>query len=313
MTHGRRDAWPSGWSRRHPSAGRRPPWSASATAQRDLVTVARGHGRALDDAGRPMSDPQPLSDEPVFDVGSVTKVVVTTALLHERWSIPGRLRLDDPVARWFPEFAGRAPRPPSRCATCSSTTPGCGSGGRRTASARARPHRGAATWSQELPLRYPPEVGPALLRSRLHAARARSSPRELRRARSTRLAQRRRASPRSAWTASGFRPAARRGAGRPRGRDLAGRRLRTTDGRHRLAVPGAGRPSRLRRLAHARAGRRGERRQLLARVRRRRRARRTVHHGCRTCCASGGRCSRRWTAAGRGVPTWSREFLPTGP
>lgn len=72
-------------------------------AHRDLVTVARGHRRVLDDGGRPMAAPIPLSEEPVFDVGSVTKVVITTALCMSL-ADAGRLRLDSPVAHWFPEF-----------------------------------------------------------------------------------------------------------------------------------------------------------------------------------------------------------------
>lgn len=73
-------------------------------AHHDLVTVARGHRRALDDTGQPLVDPSPLPDEPVFDVGSVTKVVVTTALCLSLVEA-GRLRLDAPVSHWFPEFA----------------------------------------------------------------------------------------------------------------------------------------------------------------------------------------------------------------
>lgn len=76
-------------------------------AHSDLVTVARGHGRALDDAGQPMAASSPLPDEPVFDVGSVTKVAITTALCMSLVD-DRRLRLDAPVARWFPEFASEA-------------------------------------------------------------------------------------------------------------------------------------------------------------------------------------------------------------
>ena len=72
--------------------------------EREPVLVTRGHGVTLDDSGRPIDSPM-LADDPVFDVGSVTKVVVTTALtmsLVDR----GRLRLDDAVANWFSDFAG---------------------------------------------------------------------------------------------------------------------------------------------------------------------------------------------------------------
>ncbi len=68
------------------------------------TVVARGHGRALGDDGRPI-DPVALADDPVFDVGSVTKVVVTTALMMSLVD-RGTVRLDDAVAHWLPDFAG---------------------------------------------------------------------------------------------------------------------------------------------------------------------------------------------------------------
>ncbi len=64
--------------------------------EHDLVRSVRGHARVLG-----LADPAPLADEPVFDVGSVTKVVVTTGLvmtLVDRRA----LGLDDPVVHWFP-------------------------------------------------------------------------------------------------------------------------------------------------------------------------------------------------------------------
>ena len=73
-------------------------------AHHDLVSVVRGQRQALDDTGQPLVDPSSLPDEPVFDVGSVTKVVVTTALCLSLVEA-GRLRLDAPLSRWFPEFA----------------------------------------------------------------------------------------------------------------------------------------------------------------------------------------------------------------
>jgi len=74
-----------------------------STGEHASAVVAGGHRQVLGDDGRP-TDPLALADDPVFDVGSVTKVVVTTALLMtlvER----GQVRLDDAVARWFPDFA----------------------------------------------------------------------------------------------------------------------------------------------------------------------------------------------------------------
>ena len=79
-------------------------------AHHDLVTVARGHGRALDDAGQPMAGPSPLPDEPVFDVGSVTKVAVTTALCM---SLVDAGQADGSTPRWRAgsRSSPRTPRP----------------------------------------------------------------------------------------------------------------------------------------------------------------------------------------------------------
>ena len=153
---------------------------------------------------------------------------------------------------------------------------------------------------RELPLRHPPGVGPALLRPRLHAARADRRPRVRR-------------------------PARRRRAGRPCSRPLGmadsryrqpaaapddrvvatslGRRVRTTDGRHRLAVPGDAPPAAPTSTAGAPAPLVGEveRRQLLARLRRRRRARRAVHH--RAGPAALRPCAARATARPAADPT----------
>ena len=74
-----------------------------STGEHESAVVAGGHRQVLGDDCRPV-DPLALAADPVFDVGSVTKVVVTTALimtLVER----GQVRLDDVVARWFSSFA----------------------------------------------------------------------------------------------------------------------------------------------------------------------------------------------------------------
>ena len=74
-----------------------------STGEHESAVVAGGHRQVLGDDGRSI-DPLALAADPVFDVGSVTKVVVTTALtmtLVEQ----GQVRLDDLVARWFPDFA----------------------------------------------------------------------------------------------------------------------------------------------------------------------------------------------------------------
>ena len=49
--------------------------------------------------------PAPLSEEPVFDVGSVTKIAATTTLCMHLVD-DGRLGLDSPVSRWLPAFTG---------------------------------------------------------------------------------------------------------------------------------------------------------------------------------------------------------------
>jgi serine-type D-Ala-D-Ala carboxypeptidase len=68
------------------------------------VTVARGYARVLDEDGRPMP-PVPLGEEPVFDVGSVTKVAATTTLCMHLVET-GRLGLDEPVSQRLPGFTG---------------------------------------------------------------------------------------------------------------------------------------------------------------------------------------------------------------
>lgn len=67
---------------------------------RDGIVHTATHGRLT-----PAHDAPGLSDRTLFDIASLTKVVATTPavmkLLEE-----GRISLMDPVARWFPEFAG---------------------------------------------------------------------------------------------------------------------------------------------------------------------------------------------------------------
>jgi serine-type D-Ala-D-Ala carboxypeptidase len=68
------------------------------------VTVARGYARVLDEHGRPMP-PVPLAEQPVFDVGSVTKVAATTTLCMHLVET-GRLGLDERVHQRLPGFTG---------------------------------------------------------------------------------------------------------------------------------------------------------------------------------------------------------------
>ena len=51
-------------------------------------------------------DALPVTSETLFDVASLTKVIATTPAVM-KLAEEGRVRLVDPVARWFPEFAGK--------------------------------------------------------------------------------------------------------------------------------------------------------------------------------------------------------------
>lgn len=68
------------------------------------MTVTRGHAQTLDEHGRLMP-PTTLAEEPVFDVGSVTKIAATTTLCMHLVD-DGRLDLGSPVSRWLPDFCG---------------------------------------------------------------------------------------------------------------------------------------------------------------------------------------------------------------
>jgi len=68
------------------------------------VTVARGCARVLDEHGRPRPS-VPLAEQPVFDVGSVTKIAATTTLCMHLVET-GRLGLDEPVSQRLPGFTG---------------------------------------------------------------------------------------------------------------------------------------------------------------------------------------------------------------
>ncbi|MGH3097230.1 MAG: serine hydrolase domain-containing protein, partial [Streptosporangiales bacterium] len=73
-----------------------------ATAESTAVDVAIG-ARQTHDGESPLAEPLPMTRDTLFDVGSVTKVAVTTCLamrLHDA----GRLGPDDPIARWYAAF-----------------------------------------------------------------------------------------------------------------------------------------------------------------------------------------------------------------
>ena len=77
------------------------PGAAIVIGRRDTILFAKGYGRLTWSAGSAVPDP----DSTLWDLASLTKVVVTTTalmLLLER----GRVDLDAPVARYLPEFDG---------------------------------------------------------------------------------------------------------------------------------------------------------------------------------------------------------------
>jgi CubicO group peptidase (beta-lactamase class C family) len=52
------------------------------------------------------ADARPVTTDTIFDLASLTKVFATAPAVM-KLAEEGRIRLVDPVARWFPEFAGR--------------------------------------------------------------------------------------------------------------------------------------------------------------------------------------------------------------
>lgn len=77
------------------------PGAALVVGRADTILFARGYGRL---AWRPSASTV-TADSTMYDLASLTKVLVTTTVLMilvDR----GRVRLDDPVARYVPEFRG---------------------------------------------------------------------------------------------------------------------------------------------------------------------------------------------------------------
>ena len=52
---------------------------------------------------------EPMTEDTVFDMASMTKVLVTAPAVMQLYE-QGRLRLDDPVAKYLPEFAANGKR-----------------------------------------------------------------------------------------------------------------------------------------------------------------------------------------------------------
>jgi CubicO group peptidase (beta-lactamase class C family) len=76
------------------------PGAALVVGRADTVLFSRGYGHLTWSPRSPVADP----DSTLYDLASVTKVVATTTavmLLVDR----GKLRLDDPVMAYIPEFA----------------------------------------------------------------------------------------------------------------------------------------------------------------------------------------------------------------
>ena len=65
----------------------------------DTVLYARAFGRRA-----VLPAPEPMTDDTIFDLASLTKVVATTTSVMQLVE-EGRLRLSDPVARFIPEFS----------------------------------------------------------------------------------------------------------------------------------------------------------------------------------------------------------------
>ena len=60
--------------------------------------------------------PQPMTVDTIFDIASLTKVVATTTAIMQLWD-RGLLRLDDPVAKYWPEFGQKG----KACSLCGNS------------------------------------------------------------------------------------------------------------------------------------------------------------------------------------------------
>lgn len=78
------------------------------TADTIVVDLTVG-ARQTHDGEQPLDEPLPVTRDTRFDVGSVTKVAVTTCLAMRLYDA-GSLDLDVPVARWYPAFGNGAKR-----------------------------------------------------------------------------------------------------------------------------------------------------------------------------------------------------------
>jgi len=76
------------------------PAAVLAIGNRELIQRTTAFGRLTWDSGSPPA----TADSTLFDLASLTKVVTTTAAVMALVD-DGRMRLDDPVRRWLPEFS----------------------------------------------------------------------------------------------------------------------------------------------------------------------------------------------------------------
>ncbi|SEN51516.1 serine hydrolase domain-containing protein [Lihuaxuella thermophila] len=82
------------------------PGAVVLIARRGAIVKHQAYGYAAryqDDRFTPMDKPIPMSEDTIFDLASISKIFTSTAAmkLYEQ----GKFRLDDPVARYIPEFA----------------------------------------------------------------------------------------------------------------------------------------------------------------------------------------------------------------
>jgi CubicO group peptidase (beta-lactamase class C family) len=82
------------------------PGAVVLVARRGAIVKHQAYGyaaRYADDQFTPLPDPVPMRKDTIFDLASITKIFTATAVmkLYEQ----GKIGLDDPVARYIPEFA----------------------------------------------------------------------------------------------------------------------------------------------------------------------------------------------------------------
>ena len=102
---------------RHPAGGY--PGAAVVVGRKGAAVWEKGFGRLgwTSDAG------SVVAERTIYDLASLTKVVGTTTAVMILFD-EGKLRLDDQVVKYIPEFTGGGEGAASRSACCSSIAPG---------------------------------------------------------------------------------------------------------------------------------------------------------------------------------------------